>query len=100
MRIRQKAASGRFISAVSKQRTVRWKEMKVLSCGSLSYLSKVPACGANNKSRIAAVFILWRVQGQCRKILFYIIEIIFILKGLLRTCVAASFWIANGKNVF
>lgn len=23
--------------------------MKVLSCGSLSYLSKVPACGANNK---------------------------------------------------
>lgn len=51
--------------------------MKVLSCGILPIFQRCLLVVQIIKCRIAAVFILWTARGQCRKILFYIIEIIF-----------------------
>ena len=98
MHIRQKAASGRFIPAVPKQRTVCRKEMKLCRAAVFPIFQRCLLVVQIIKCRIAAVFILWTARGQCRKILFYIIEIIFIL--------AASFegmscsLIMDDKNVF
>ena len=97
MRIRQKAASGRFISAVSKQRTVCRKEMKLCRAAVFPIFQRFLLC-ANNKMSYSGGVRSMDGTGQCRKILFYIIEIIFVL--------AASFegmscsLIVDDKNVF